>query len=405
MGLVLKESQDPLLLSKDFKSVEEIKSIAPELVQKRYDLNVAEVAASDIEMRATLKDVWNWQLDSANWPKLLVKFPELGKEYNLTREQRLARLEALLPANRLAVDQFTRKEILNEHSQWIIDALDSASFNKVSITIKEKGCSIKQLGLSKAKVLQTLLDNYPLNGSIEEEAQKFAKDSLYNYTEDGSKYFRIEVIGRENAYSPLTFKEALDDGSLKIISDKNKQDITLITDLVLQYADEKGYPWHESGGLTKQEFAAQYRFLKYANEVLNQVKASDFTSVQNQQDSDLKAAFLDSKNLSPFFDQFKMVKKDTSIARSDYVSYDMDIFYTVSKDQLSNVVMLPKSNAYFFKVNDFKKDVQGAILLMQKAQKEIGRQAAMLFLKSELDQMMTKKALSIYKMPQEGLDS
>lgn len=405
VALVMDKGQDPLVLSNQFKSLEEIKTLAPELLQKRYDVNVAEVLASDIQMKASLKEVWNWQLESGNWPKLLVKFPELGTNYNLSRDEKLVLLDSLMPANRFAIDNFTRSEIVKNHPEWISDALDSAQFKKVSFSIKEKGSDLKKLGLSKPKALQSLLDSYPLNDSSDDPQAKLVKESLYNYTEDGSKYFRIEVIGRENEYAPLTFKDALEDGTLKLLSDKNKTDVSSLVDSIISYANDNGYPWHETTGISKEEFAAQYRFLKYTQDILLQVKASDFTFIENQDSSDLKAAFMQDDKLSPFYTQFKVVKKDSSITRNEYVPYDQEAFYLVKEGQYSNVLVLPKSNAYFFKINAFEVRQDGVAQLMQKAQNELGRQAAVKFMKTELEHMIAKKALNVQRLYQEGLES
>jgi GcvH upstream region-like protein len=406
IALTAQNQEDPLNIPQQFKSIDEIKALAPELVQKRYDINVATALASDIQMKAPIKEVWNWQLDNANWPKLMVKFSYLGTNYNLSREEKLALLDSLSSEKRLAIDNFTRGEILKSHQDWISDSLDNAEFKKVTINIKEKGSDLSQLGMSNPKVLQAFLDQYPLGNSDYSEEEKIAKEALYNYTENGSQYFRIELLRRENELSPLTFNQASKDGSLKILSEKNKTDISLIVDTIINDASQNGHPWHESTGISKEDFAAHYRFFKFSRDVLDDVKANNFSNVEDIDASQLAVTFDEDKNSRLFNSQFKLKKKEATITRNEFASYDQDAFYAVNEGEFSQVLVLPNIETYFFKVIGFENNSKGAAQLTQKAQKELSQQAVVEFMKIELDQMIAKKALNIERVEQkEGLNS
>lgn len=95
----------------------------PTLVQTIYRANVAEVSKKQVALRASVKQIWEWETDSKNWAKL-------RKEFSLSdaasKDERFKVLEHLDPKLRAQVDGFARDAILEENPLWIEEALAAA---------------------------------------------------------------------------------------------------------------------------------------------------------------------------------------------------------------------------------------------------------------------------------------
>lgn len=111
-------SKDPL--PTQFLPVVEVEKKAPQLVQTTYRAQVAEISKKQIGLRASLKEVWDWQTEEANWEKLKAKFslPAVA-----AREERFRALESLEPQIRSQVDAFSRECLVDQHPDWCEEAL------------------------------------------------------------------------------------------------------------------------------------------------------------------------------------------------------------------------------------------------------------------------------------------
>lgn len=121
---VAKDSKNSLSLPKELLNATEVAGNRPELVQTVYRVQGAEISKSEIGLRASMKEVWNWQLDAENWKTLRKEFSALptGK----TREERFQGLKSLSPAEKVKVDLFARKALVDLNRDWIEDAIQSA---------------------------------------------------------------------------------------------------------------------------------------------------------------------------------------------------------------------------------------------------------------------------------------
>lgn len=366
LQLVAEPKKDLLDVPNQFKKVSEM---APELVQKKYEVTVASVDANDVQMRVPLKEIWSWELESANWAKLLVKSPKLGTALTLSREQRLQALDALDDNSRLVIDLYARGEILKSHPEWIDEALEQAQTKKISFGIRGKGASIAALGIKNPKALQELLDK---NDTL----------ALSRWSEDSLHYFRFTEVVAGTELEPLTFQEALQDRTLDILVERNKIDFKPLHEAIVLDAQLNGHPWSEESGLSQGDFAASYRFYKYVRDVHEQIALDD--------DSQVILA------RRPFLDQFKIQSKNLTVARNDPSQlYDTNAFFETKEGDFSKVLVIPKIDAYFFQVIAFKEDDKSTSDLMKRAQNELGKIAAIEFMKEELKVMSDKKALHL----------
>lgn len=204
-------SADALALPSTFLKPQEVNSTTPELVQKRYLLEIAQVDKKNLQLKVAIKDSWNWETDDKHWELLKKEFPELGAAKATSREERFAVLDALDTKTRTRIDDFARAAIVDSHPEWLEEALANAPTKKNIVGLSEKGGKLPVDGLENGKELIRLLDEAPLAGqqadSVPASAKK-AADKLAAFSANGKTYYRIAVIERAPGFEILTFAEA-----------------------------------------------------------------------------------------------------------------------------------------------------------------------------------------------------
>ncbi len=214
-----KESdKDLLALPAKLSSVEKVKKKTPELVQKRYLLEVAQIQKPSLYARVGLKETWNWEVEDANWTSLKKEFPELGIKPANTREERLTALNALDDVTRSRVDQFARKAIVKAHPEWIKEALNNVEPTVVAVNIHSAGGK-SLFGLQNRDELMALLDKAPLPNEKATDESTEAASKLENFTGDNETFYRIVVLKRAPGEEISTFAEANREGVLDSLLD------------------------------------------------------------------------------------------------------------------------------------------------------------------------------------------
>ena len=219
-----------LQLPQQYKSIGDISQKHPELVEKRYLVEIATIDKDTLLSKASMRETWKWELDAKNWTTLVREFPELGIKKSDDPDARFKALEALSPQRRSTVDTFARKALLAEHqSAWIAEALndEAKETSVIGITLKGQGSTIE--GVTDGASLIALLDEVQLSGA-ESDKSKDAAAKLAQYTADGKHYYAIKVIERLPNAEILTFKEANKRGIL---------DAKLNAELEKYYAKER----------------------------------------------------------------------------------------------------------------------------------------------------------------------
>ncbi len=115
------------ILPDTFLSVEEVERDFPQLVQSKYRANVAETTKKEVGLKATVKQVWEWQTDEKNWVKLRREF---SLPNGITKEERFKVLETLEPKLRTQIDAWSRDHLVDENPAWIEEALATAPMNE-----------------------------------------------------------------------------------------------------------------------------------------------------------------------------------------------------------------------------------------------------------------------------------
>jgi GcvH upstream region-like protein len=212
-----------LMPPKKFLSVDEISKQYPELVQKRYLLEMSQTDKKALQAKVGVKESWNWEVDDKNWDTLKQQFPDLGIKKGDTREERFAVLDSLDDQTRARVDTFARTAIVDAHPEWLTKALEEAPTKQIVINLHENGGSSPIVGLTNRKDLIRLLDTAPLaneDSSTITAAGKAAADQLSQFSRDQNTYYRLTVIDRSPKREVLTFAEANKEGVLDSLLDQ-----------------------------------------------------------------------------------------------------------------------------------------------------------------------------------------
>lgn len=217
------EEKAKLALPATFLTADQVAQKTPELVQKRYSLDIAQVNKKNLEGNVVVRDSWNWEVSDKGWEQLKKQFPELGVKAGAGRDERFAALDSLDNKTRARVDAFARAAVIDEHPEWLEKALSSAEAKTLTVGLHENGENPLFVGLKNAKSLIQLLDAAPLVGQDSasiKPAAKAAADKLANYTADQTVYYSIKVLNRAAQPEILTFAEASQDGTLDALLDK-----------------------------------------------------------------------------------------------------------------------------------------------------------------------------------------
>ena len=130
-------------LPQELFSLAEMGERVPGLVQKMVKAKVAAISKKELGLRFSLKEVWEWQLEDRNWIVLRNSF-SLPKGIEST-DKRFELLRGL--QNRAQIDAWARGKMVDEHCDWIDEALMAAPLEErtwtqqanLEPTLKEEG--------------------------------------------------------------------------------------------------------------------------------------------------------------------------------------------------------------------------------------------------------------------------
>lgn len=208
---------DPLAVPQQFLTVADVAKKYPELVQKRYVLEVAQVSQKALQARIGLRELWNWEVEEPNWQILAKQFPTLSAKPRKIREERFEALDGLDATTRAVVDAFAKQTIVKAHPEWIKQALNEAKPEKMIVGLRVQGGKMPFSGLDEKEERQTfirLLDDAPIGSNVTPDSP------LYDFSADQKVYYRIAVLDRAEEKEILTFDEANSDGTIDELRDQ-----------------------------------------------------------------------------------------------------------------------------------------------------------------------------------------
>lgn len=262
LSAVTKRGQDDkslLMLPSTFLSVDEVSKKFPELIQQRYQLEIAQVNKKALQTKVGIKETWNWEVEDQNWDILKKKFPELGLKKGSTREERFAALESLDDKTRGLIDAFARAAIVDKHPEWVEQALENAPVKTEDIAILEKGGKIPFAKEEKRQEILQLLNQASLKG----ETPNASAQKLLKYSPDQEVYYRLVVVQRAPGREIVTFAEADAQGVLDQLLDKDLEayysKIRTTNSAQYQKADGSWKPLSEVRDLVADQYFAKIR--------------------------------------------------------------------------------------------------------------------------------------------------
>lgn len=402
-----------------FKSPSEIEKSTPELLQKRYLVEVSEISKKDLGSKVSLKEMWKWETQDKNWEELETKFPELALAKATTSEERFNVLDKLDSATRSRIDNFARSAIVENHPEWIEQALHLATPKIMTVTIPLKGGNVFVKGNKDRKALITLLD---------QAASGESQDSpLNNYSEDQSNFYRISVLDRSNDTEIMTFGEASKSGVLQPLADsqmknyyekikskypklyqnddktwKNYDDVadSVIGKYYDNFVKEMGddyvsavIPKEDNKNLTMSR-AASLRFIKHATDTKSQYSENvPEGNIEKQENTVNKLP-----PRKPLEDQWKFISRPFEIKRSSRNSnVDKAEALALQKGEWSKISAPANGDVSFFQVTEKLKNPEDTTLINQvnAMQRIVGTEAQKNLSLQLISIMQSKGALSL----------
>lgn len=197
-----------LTFPRTFLSVEKVKSLEPELIKKRYLVDLSHVEKRHLEGRVGVKEALQWELEASNWEELKQEFPVLGTKNGEDRELRLSILESLDNQTRSMMDAFVRNRISTLHPEWIDQDLEIVVSERTELVFDGNGNTVSLETGNAAQDLQQQLDR---------------EGEVARWSGDEKNFYRIQVVDQSPGEEILTFAEAKESGILRRLVKKNLQ--------------------------------------------------------------------------------------------------------------------------------------------------------------------------------------
>lgn len=169
----------------DYASIETVEKRAPELVGRHYRLYVGQVSKEALQAKVGVKETWAWE--EAHFTQLSRRFPELDLKVG-TPFERLEQVE-----NRAKIDAYARAQIVEEHPEWVEEAVKVADLKETELFLTAKS------------------ENEPLKGisDLPAFAQALGSDDeIIGYTQDEQNYYRVLVDERSESKEIMPYKKA-----------------------------------------------------------------------------------------------------------------------------------------------------------------------------------------------------
>lgn len=360
-------AQTDLSLPTAIDTPENVEKRAASLVERQYELSVAEVKRSALANEISLRKTWEWEAEEAHWPLLCKQCSQLKGE---SREERLAALDALDAKTRLELDQFARAQMVDRGQ--LIEALDHAEERTETVSLRKQGGRLPfSEGISR-QTLHTLLEGATLDTPID------------CATDDGEIFYRIRVRKKEPMKRILTFAQAQSDATLDALLKKRleeayvemrkKNPAPYQRDLVGRFlyrpllkAIEEGYktafgPLPGTAGELPLNFYSNYRLFFH----MQKAKENLAYWVKNREED-------------PILEQWRLQKTQRQVRRSDTLSIPKEEMFTLKPQDWSPVNWGSGGALAFYQLIEensaVEKDAelikQGHTLLARDAQREL----------------------------------
>lgn len=371
--------EEPLLsLPTSYLPLEEVEQKHPELVQATYRIQLAELSKEEVGLRASLQEVWDWQLDEKNWERLRKEFSFLPEASS--RAVRFEALEAVKGEKKAKLDRWTRSLLVEQHSEWIEEALASLPLAEKTVPVSPIRSSLEHV--EKSAEFFSLLTQAA-------GGDEGAKKVLARYSGNGKVIYRIEQVEKVADRHLLTFEEARALGVLAPLSEKFL----------------KGTPPAQAFAALFQAIDAEEKIPHtsldfYAAHRLAAPLRKAWSALQKNPDD---PAFVKGEKTDPLLDQFKLERKECEIQRISEEEWMKEQAFAMDSGQWSPVRVAGDGNIFFFYFQE-KKSSDAPILEQMVLGKEVIAADAERYLAERLlDAVKQKNAIVIPLQKDESL--
>lgn len=379
-----------LKLPENFKTAEEVAKKYPELVQKRYLVNVAKVNKQSLQSKVGMKIAWEWELEDANWEELKKAFPELGVKSAANKEERQEILNNIEKKTQIKIDKFARQKIVELHPEWLEEALNSAKKEMRVVGVPQKGEAVDFPEVKDLKAFIAQLDRYP---ETEKELSRFSADDQI--------FYRIEVLDKSPQWEVMSFAEAQQQdvlGSIlerylksggdkqveRIVGAIRKQNKKTGEDMIADYAASRRLFSHVDG--------LRERFKKDASTISSAIFEANSTEANG-------AVLPQRKTLK---EQWKLIHEPHVVRRGDGNEIvDTTEVFKLKEGEWSDVFARPDGDNAFFQVK--KIEAAKANDLFSKAeriQQMLASETKKALMQGLMEEMTKKGALSLQQVAQ-----
>lgn len=378
------EGKNPLALPTQFLSAEEVAKKTPELVQKRYILDIASVDINSLQAKVPLKEMWNWEAD--HWNELQKEFPELALKKAATREEKMAALDGLDDKTRNSIDLFARKKVVEIHPEWLAKALEEATAKRMPVSITLKGGSTPIVGLTDRADFLKLIDSAKL---------KVQEPTLKAYSADKAHYYNIVVLDRSPELEIVTYAEAKKNDLLSDLA-KNSDSSALKKAIIEEYAI--GIAPQKVPDPILDEIVASLRFYAPVKEALAKIQKDPKNEAAMVRGEEVEASSDQLSLRAPLTDQWKLIKVPFTYQRGgERQNLDLSGSLALNPKGWSKIQTPASGTLFFYQLE--KKGVEDTQIALGEevtsARRILGGDAERTLMAQLLAQMKAKRALSL----------
>jgi GcvH upstream region-like protein len=353
--LISKGRVDPIGIPTAFASCEEVMKRSPELVQKRFFVEMVSVKRKEVEKSVPLRQLMNWQLERENFQKLEKIFTRLrGAE---EREERYELLESIPTEERKELDRHSLRLMVEEHPGFIREALSSKSrvFKEISVPYSGSYTPLEGIG-----------DVVKLRGRLE------AEEEIELYSQDGEIFYNIRVVEAAAEPEVMTFEEAKERGVLeKLLAKETEEFVSLEIDAIKKGLIKAGISFAGKSDEEIRIFCVKHRFYNYLLQEKNRLEKGDEYVAPLKRTSDIK-------NLTkriPLDHQFRIEKRNEEYLQKQKSSLLGAEVLQMEEGEWSSVALKERNSLYFFQVREKLVDEKAMYKGIQEGQQILANEA------------------------------
>ncbi len=285
--------RNDLRMPTQFASLEQIEKRTPELIERHIEIEWSEISKEDLCRSMSVKETWGWEVEDPHWDLLKNNFLEIATSSASSAQERLAVLEKLDKTLRVKMDQFARAKMIDEQTDKMTFALETAPMKTSSVGLRAKGTVFPFAAAKDNLELVALLEK----AALKSEGANPANQRLNHYTPDQEHYYRIHVIRREDAKKVLTFDEAGKDGTLDRLLDKR------LEESYPEVRKRNVHPFQQSNGQWKpfkevKDLIGKYLFADVLHAIEDQYRT--YFGILPGKEGELPMTFYSNARLLPF---------------------------------------------------------------------------------------------------------